>query len=160
MPEFAYLARTASGQNVTGTISAGSKRESLCALAAQSLFALKVESKEPARAKWRWRASRRVKARVLATTLSQMADLLQNGVPLLASLEILAEQAAQRSLTEVLSDVRDQMAQGTSLDQAMARHPHVFGELAVSMVRAGSEGAFLEDALKRVADFLELQEDL
>ncbi len=60
----------------------------------------------------------------------------------------------------MLTDVRDQVAEGTSLDEALARHPRVFGELTVSMVRAGSEGAFLEDALKRTADFLELQEEL
>jgi type II secretory pathway component PulF len=42
----------------------------------------------------------------------------------------------------------------------MARHPKIFGDLCVSMVRAGSEGAFLEDALKRTGDFMELQEEL
>jgi type II secretory pathway component PulF len=52
------------------------------------------------------------------------------------------------------------VAEGKPLDESMARHPHVFSELTVSMVRAGSEGAFLEDALKRTADFLEKQEEL
>jgi len=52
------------------------------------------------------------------------------------------------------------VAEGASLDDAMARHPQAFGELTVSMVRAGSEGAFLENALKRTADFLELQEEM
>ena len=42
----------------------------------------------------------------------------------------------------------------------MAQHPQVFNELAVSMVRAGQEGGFLEDVLKRIADFTEHQEDL
>ena len=42
----------------------------------------------------------------------------------------------------------------------MAHHPQVFNELAVSMVRAGQEGGFLEDVLKRIADFAEHQEDL
>src|SRR5690606_15005124 len=42
----------------------------------------------------------------------------------------------------------------------LARYPHIFDELMISMVRAGVEGAFLEDALKRTADFMELQEEL
>jgi general secretion pathway protein F/type IV pilus assembly protein PilC len=52
------------------------------------------------------------------------------------------------------------VAEGTSLDEALGKHVEVFGELAVSMVRAGAEGAFLEDALKRTADFLEQQQEL
>ena len=61
---------------------------------------------------------------------------------------------------EVLQDIRKNVGEGISLDQAFARHPQVFGELAVSMVHAGMEGAFLEDALRRTAGFLDLQEEL
>ncbi len=158
MPDFVYTARTADGQDVTGTLSAGSKRETLCALGERSLFVLHVEPKEKPRA-GRKKAIR-VKTQLLATNLMQLADLLENGVPLLTALTILAEQAAHPNLTVVLTDVRDQIAEGAGLDEAFARHPHVFSELTVSMVRAGSEGAFLEDALRRTADFLELQEEL
>ncbi len=160
MPQFSYVARTATGQDVTGTISAGSKHETLLALSERSLFPLRVEAADAGRQLWQWRPRRRIKAQLVATNLAQLADLLQNGVPLLKSLDILAEQASQRELAELLSGIRDQVAEGTALDAAMARHPEVFGELAVSMVRAGSEGAFLEDALKRTGDFLELQEEL
>ena len=158
MPEFTYTARTISGEDVVGSISAGSKRESLCALAEKSLFPLHVENAQPAKS--RWQLKKRITAQTLATNLTQLADLLQNGVPLLAALDILAEQATHPRLAEVLADVRDKIADGTPLDEAFAGHPQVFGELTVSLVRAGSEGAFLEDALKRTADFLELQEEL
>ncbi len=158
MPEFAYTARTLSGENVAGTMSAASKRETLCALADQSLFALHVEDRKPAR-KVEWFRGR-VKPQVLATNLTQLADLLENGVPLLAALDILAQQATVPRLAEVLTDVRGQVADGTSLDEAFARHPRIFSELTVSMVRAGSEGAFLEEALRRTATFLQRQEDL
>ena len=63
-------------------------------------------------------------------------------------------------MREVLGDIRDKVSEGTSLDVAFATHPEVFNELTISVVRAGSEGAFLEDALKRTADFLQLQEEL
>jgi general secretion pathway protein F/type IV pilus assembly protein PilC len=52
------------------------------------------------------------------------------------------------------------VADGTGLSQAMAQHPRVFDELSVSMIRAGQEGGFLEDVLRRIADFTEHQEDL
>jgi len=158
MPQFSYLARTASGEDVAGQITAGSQRETLQMLAEKGVFALRVE---PAReARWRWTMRRRIKTRTVATNLSQLADLLQNGVSLLRALEILAEQAVQRELAEVLASVRDLVAEGTSLDAAFARHPAVFDELVVSMIRAGSEGAFLEEALRRTAEFLDRQEEL
>jgi len=158
MPEFSYTARTISGEDVVGKITAGSKRETLMALAEQSLFPVRVESAEPRRRRWVLNA--RVKPSLVATNLNQLADLLQNGVPLMASLGILADQCTNSRLKEVLGDIRDRVAEGSSLDEAFAVHPEVFNDLTVSMVRAGSEGAFLEDALKRTADFLELQEEL
>lgn len=157
MPEFTYTARTLSGENVSGSISAATKRETLAALAERSLFPLNVKEANP-KPVWQWK--RRVTASVIASTLTQLADLLQNGVPLLGSLDILADQATHTTMAEVLRDIRDQVAEGESLDTAFASHPGVFNELTVSVVRAGSEGAFLEDALKRTADFLELQEEL
>ena len=81
-------------------------------------------------------------------------------MPLLRSLEILERQSSQPALSEVLREVRADVADGTSIADAMAKHPHVFNELTVSMVRAGQEGGFLEDVLKRVADFTEHAEDL
>ena len=158
MPEFAYTARTLSGENVAGTITAGTKRETLALLAERSLYPIQVEDAEAGQIKLGFK--KRVGASVLAGTLTQLADLLQNGVPLLNSLEILAEQATHPTMGEVLADIRDKVSEGESLDAAFASHPDVFNELTISVVRAGSEGAFLEDALTRTADFLELQEQL
>jgi hypothetical protein len=158
MPEFAYKARNHAGSDVIGTISATTRRDALCALGDRELFPLSVEDAAPARIQWQ--RKRRIKTHLLATTLTQLADLLQSGVPLLRSLDVLAEQAVHPALAEVLGDVRNQVAEGKPLDEAMARHPQAFSELTISMVRAGSEGAFLEDALKRTADFLEKQEEL
>ncbi len=160
MPEFAYTARSLTGEDVAGVLTAGSKREILAMLADKSLYPLHVESREPARRRWQGARKKRIKAQVVAMNLTQLADLLKNGVPLLSSLDILAQQATHSALRDILVDVRDQVAEGTPLDHAMAKYPQVFGELTVSMVRAGSEGAFLEDALKRTSDFLELQEEL
>ncbi len=158
MPEFAYTARRASGEDVAGTMTAASKREALASLAEQALFPLHVEGKRPARAGWSVR--KRIKPQAVATNLNQLADLLQNGLPLLSALDLLAQQASVPSLGEVFADVRDQVSEGTALEDAFAAHPAVFNDLALSMVRAGAEGAFLEDALKRTASFLELQQEL
>jgi general secretion pathway protein F/type IV pilus assembly protein PilC len=158
MPEFAYTARTATGKNASGVITAGSKRDVFSLLKERALYPIRVdEARGPMRL---WPKSRRIKAELLANNLTQLADLLQNGVSLMVALNVLVEQASNEVLAEVLADVRDKVAEGVPFDQALAKHTDIFGELAVSMVRAGSEGAFLEDALKRTADFLEMQEEM
>jgi general secretion pathway protein F/type IV pilus assembly protein PilC len=103
---------------------------------------------------------RRVSSRQLATFYGQLADLLHSGVPLLRSLDLLERQYTKVTLGEVLREVRARVADGTGLSEAMGQHPRVFNELAVSMVRAGQEGGFLEDVLRRIADFTEHQEEL
>jgi len=161
MPEFAYTARSVQGQDSSGVISAGSRREAIALLAEKSLFPLQVEAQAaPGERKLRLPWQRRVKSEVLADTFTQLSDLLSNGVPLLESLDILGQQCIDERLGEVLLDVRKQVADGTGLDTSLASHPHVFSPLSVSMVRAGLEGAFLEEALERIASFLRKQETL
>lgn len=158
MPEFAYTARTLQGTLDEGVITATSEREALGMLSQRSLFTLRVAPAAPATP--RRQRGKRIKSQLMAITLSQLADLLQSGVPMLRALELLAKQASHPALHEVLADVRQQVSEGSTLDAAMARHPQAFNELTVSMVRAGGEGGFLEDVLKRTADFIEQQEDL
>jgi general secretion pathway protein F/type IV pilus assembly protein PilC len=159
MPDFAYTARTLQGQRVTGTVTAGSLREASAQLASKSL--LPVEVKQASRqAAVSLGSNRRIKGQVMATTYGQMAGLLRSGVPLLRTLTVLGEQSTNPALAEVLQDVRGRVEEGEPLGAAMARHPKAFSEMAINMVRAGTEGGFLEDALERVAQFTELQEDL
>src|SRR5690606_32597888 len=65
-----------------------------------------------------------------------------------------------KNLQAVLNDVRSRVEDGQTLSDAMARNPKAFDELSVSIIRAGGEGGFLEDALDRVAMFAEQQGEL
>ena len=158
MPEFTYEALAATGQRNSGTLTAQSEREAMSMLDARGLYPIRIAASKTSAANKRW--GRKIKTRAMATFYSQLADLLHSGVPLLRSLEILERQSSQPALSEVIRELRARVADGTSLAEAMAHHPRAFNELAVSMVRAGQEGGFLEDVLKRVADFTEHQEEL
>ncbi len=96
----------------------------------------------------------------MAVIYGQLSGLLRSGVPLLRSLEVLRKQTSNESLKGILEDVHDRVEDGATLAEAMRHHPRAFGELPISMIRAGGEGGFLEDALERVAQFTEQQEDL
>lgn len=158
MPDFTYEALTAAGQKTTGTVTATSEREATLVLDGKGLFPLRIAMAKNQAAGTGWGKS--VKGRHLATLYSQLADLLHSGVPLLRALDILERQCTNPTLQAVLRDIKAKVADGTGLAQAMGSHPRVFNELAVSMVRAGQEGGFLEDVLKRIAVFVEHQEDM
>jgi general secretion pathway protein F/type IV pilus assembly protein PilC len=159
MPEFSYEAIAGTGQRSNGTLTATSEREAMAMLDARGLFPVRIQAAQAAQGGHRW-GRRRVRAKHMAPFYSQLADLLHSGVPLLRSLEILERQTSTPALSEVLREVRARVADGTGLAEAMAQHPRAFGELAISMIRAGEEGGFLEDVLKRIADFTEHQEDM
>jgi len=159
MPEFRYVARELTGKQVEGLLTAANEREALGSLSARGVFPLSVTLEASARAH-QANKRRRVPARVLCTFYTQLSDLLRAGVPLLRSLELLERQTRHMTLKMVLQEVRDQVADGTRLADALRMHPTVFPELTISMVRAGEEGSFLEDTLKRISDFTEHQEEL
>jgi general secretion pathway protein F/type IV pilus assembly protein PilC len=158
MASFEYTARRAAGDLVTGVIEAATQREVLQKLADDRLFAVRVaETKSVPMARF---SQRRVRSRHVSTMYGQLSDLLRSGVPLLKSLEILERQSSNQALVAVLAQLRADVADGTSLADAMQKHPRMFNELATSMVRAGQEGGFLEDVLRRIAEFTDHQEDL
>jgi type II secretory pathway component PulF len=158
MPDFAYVARNQQGAKVAGTVSANSEREALAILTGQSLFPLNVAAAKAASAGFL--QSKKVRGQQMAVVYAQLAALLRSGVPLLRSIAVLREQSSKPVLKEILNDVYAKVESGSTFAEAIARHPGAFGEMAVNMVRAGGEGGFLEDALERVAQFTEQQEDL
>ncbi len=157
MPDFSYVALAATGQKSQGVLTANTEREAISVLDARGLMPIKVEV---VKGTIHAGSAIRVSTRVLTSFFSQLADLLQSGVPLLRSLEILERQSSNAGFSSVIKEVRAKVAEGTGLAQAFGLHPKVFGELAVSMVLAGQEGGFLEDVLRRIADFTEQQEEL
>ncbi|MCH2211668.1 MAG: type II secretion system F family protein [Fuerstiella sp.] len=159
MQAFAYTARDMKGQNVTGLITADSRNDVIALLTDRSLFPMSVEPTKKKSAVT-FSFSGRISTELLAATLTQLSDLLSNGVPLLQGLEILIQQSPGERMQTVLSDIRSRVSEGQQLHEAMAAHSDVFNELTLSIIRAGTEGAFLEKSLQQTAGFLERQEEL
>ena len=157
MPDFVYTARDLRGTKVTGRLAAASEREVIAQLSGKSLFPIEVAA---AKLRAHPLSRKRVGGQLMATTYGQLSALLRSGVPLLRSIRVIRDQTSNVRLQEVLDDVARRVEDGATLAEAMGRYPRVFNQMAVSMVRAGGEGGFLEDALDRVASFTEQQEDL
>lgn len=159
MPTFAYTARDMSGKQVTGTLEAAGEREVAAILSERSLFPVNVKDMPTSGGSLFGRSSK-VKGQTMAIFYAQMASLLRAGVPMIRSLNVLSEQSSNPTLKEVIGEIRNRVEDGEPIGDAMARFPRVFSDMACNMVRAGTEGGFLEDALDRVGAFTELQEDL
>ena len=162
MPIFQYTARDMAGKKVTGTVEASSHREATVQLSDRSLFPTEVQdiSTNPGGLAGLTLSRQKVNGQTMAAFFAQLASLLRAGVPMIRSLNVLAEQSSSPVLQEVVGEIRGRVEDGEPLGDAMARYPRIFNEMSCNMVRAGSEGGFLEDALDRLGAFAELQEDL
>src|SRR5687768_6765430 len=89
----------------------------------------------------------KVKLKDLAVFNRQFATMINSGLSLLRSLNILAEQTESKVLAGVINEVRQDVEKGSSLSQAMARHPKCFNRLYIAMVRAGETGGVLDQTL-------------
>ncbi len=101
-----------------------------------------------------------VKKTEIATFTRQMSTLIKSGIPLAEALGALVEQVTNVRFKTPLSEVRTNVNEGMSLADALAKHPKLFDELFVSMVRAGEVAGNLDEVLTRLADFLESSQKL
>lgn len=98
---------------------------------------------------------RPVTARELAVFTRQLGTLLQAGMPLLRSLEVLGRQERNRAFRTPVGRVSEDIRSGGTLSNAMAQHPAVFDRLYVNMIKAGEAGGVLDVVLERLAKFQE-----
>ncbi|HRP63121.1 MAG TPA: type II secretion system F family protein [Phycisphaerales bacterium] len=155
MGTFAYVARDNSGQRITGKVAAPTEQAVLAELHARQLSPVRVEEVHE-----RTLLKRRLSSRQLAQAYRQMADLLRAGVPLLRAIKLLGRSKSNPLLAKVMTEVADEVAEGSRLADAMAARGDMFPPIQVAMVRAGERGGFLEPVLSRMGTFLEHQADM
>jgi general secretion pathway protein F len=159
VPLFEYAGFDARGRKVAGTIDGAGRKAATQALREQGVFP--TELKEAAQLRkpglLRFGRSRRVPAAELAATTRQMATLLAAGLAIDDALATVVEQADQQLLSRTLARLREDVRQGEALHAALAKHPGVFPALYVSIVQVGEDSGTLDQAMHRLADFLEAQ---
>ena len=156
MAVYQYIAKTAGGEEVAGVIQADNEAAVVRALDEKRLFPIHV-SQQAAQAKG---SGGRVRGRDVGIMYGQLSDLLRADVPALRALDILARATVHRRLAGIVAKVRDNVAGGAALADAMAAHGQVFTPLHIAMVKAGERAGFLEDVLANMADFMERQDEL
>jgi len=88
----------------------------------------------------------------VAEGISNLASLLEAGLPLDRSLEIAARSAGRADVAAALSEAREEIRAGGRFADALHRHPRLFPPVAVGLIRAADRGGHLPEAIRRVAD--------
>src|SRR5918994_5942086 len=103
---------------------------------------------------------KRIKLGDLVVFSRQLATLINAGLPIVRALNVLSEQTENLKLKDVVVAVRKDVEAGLALSEALEKHPEVFSRIYVEMVKAGEIGGMLDDVLLRIADQLEMDQDL
>jgi type IV pilus assembly protein PilC len=158
---FAFRAMDVAGAATAGEVEAESKAQVTEQLRQRGLIVLDVsEKREPFKLEDIWRRWKGVDVRELAIFSRQFATLVASGMPMLRTLHTLEEQTQDERIREAVAGVRADVESGSTLEQAMERHPEVFDRLYRAMVRSGEQSGRLEDALDRIAYQVEKADSL
>jgi type IV pilus assembly protein PilC len=177
MPTFVYEALNAAGKTEKGRIEADTSEEAMAAIRKNGFFPTTVredklkegsgkktdkkEKKNKSKKKRSFNISiGGVKTKILTQFTRQLSTLQDAGLPLLRSLVILEQQQKPGKLKTILLDVVEDVESGTSLSDAMSKHPKAFDRLYTKMVAAGEIGGVLDVILQRLANFMEKSERL
>jgi type IV pilus assembly protein PilC len=177
MPRFNYVALDARGQEASGLLEAVSSSAAISQLRQSGYFPTSVieeaiissDGKQARRraatitgtAKPHAKKGivlfqrRKVKSKILMIFTRQLATLIDSGLPLLRSLNVLAKQERDKVMKNTIDKLADSVQSGSTFSDALALHPKIFNDLYVNMIRAGEVGGVLELVLTRLSEFQE-----
>jgi general secretion pathway protein F len=161
MPAFRYEAVDAAGATSKGVVQADSPRAARADLKSRGLVPLAIDAiagqvdaqgKAIARG---WRFGERLSTNELALFTRQLASLLEAQLPLEQAFDALMEQAERPYLRDLIASIRAEVISGSSLSDALARHPRDFADIYRALVASGEQIGQLSRVLSRLADFVE-----
>ncbi|HSE61359.1 MAG TPA: type II secretion system F family protein [Candidatus Saccharimonadales bacterium] len=151
MAKFTYSAMNAQNKKVTGALEAKDRAAATALLSKQKLRPVGLREESTRAKAMSGLFKGKVKSKELVIFTRQLSTMVSAGVPLLRALNTLGQQSESKRLQEVLTVVNKDVQGGMSLGDAFAKHPKVFNEVYVNMVRAGEAGGILDEILKRLA---------
>ncbi len=167
MATFQYEAMNSLGQAVRGEIEAANSEEAISKIRGKGEFPTKVRERAakgkagttPNKAQQVGKTGRKTVGRVAKKQLTQftrqLSTLQDAGLPILRSLRILEQQQKPGTLRVAIRLVAEDVESGSTLSEAMAKHPKAFDRLYTNMIAAGEAGGVLEVILQRLAEFME-----
>ncbi|SIQ12833.1 type II secretion system F family protein [Halanaerobium kushneri] len=159
--EFQYTAKNKEGDVVEGTIEAENKSVIARQLREKGYYITEISEKRKAIDVGEFiKKHLKVKIKDLSVFSQQFAAMIDAGISLVDALNILVDQTEHQRLRDVIRQVRDDVETGISLADAMAKHPAVFPQLYIQLVKAGESGGVLDTILNKLAAHYDRQDEL
>ncbi len=152
MPVFDYKGKTIGGTAVSGQLKARSKAELQKILRQKKILASQI-TRRPSQINIKIGTG--VKKVDISRFTRQFATMIGAGLPMIQCLDILAKQSEAAEMRKTINEVKDQVAGGSTLAEALRKHKKIFDELYVNMVQAGEIGGALDTILVRLANYRE-----
>ncbi|MCK4772972.1 MAG: type II secretion system F family protein [Candidatus Latescibacteria bacterium] len=160
MPVFTYSGTASTGKDVSGELEAENLEQAEQILRSGRITEVKVK-KKPAEIKIPgFGGAGKVPTEVVTGFSRQFATMIDAGLPLVQCLNILGDQAENEVFKKVVKKVTADVEAGSTLSEAMAKHPKSFNSLFINMVAAGEIGGILDQVLLRVSTYMEKAEQL
>ena len=157
MKTFTYTARdNATGSVVNSIIQADSERSAASILLSQELSPLSIT--EQNRGSILDKITNRIRGKDKVFFTRQLSTLVEAGLPITQSLHTILDQTKNKRMQEVIQDIITSVEGGKTLHDAVAKHPDVFNNIYIALVRAGETSGTLDRSLKRLADQQEKDE--
>lgn len=155
MPKFSYIATDSSHKSVTGSTEQADRAAVIAALRKQGLRPISIKEASAISTVGfnlsKFLNSNKVKSDHLVIMTRQLSAMVGAGVPLIRALTSLEQHTESPALKKILTSVISDVEGGSSLGDALAKHPNTFNDVYVNMVRAGEAAGILDDILKRLA---------
>jgi len=154
MPQFVWRGRTRAGGVQEGVLLADTRDAAVATLRRQAITVTNIRQKGR-EIPFLPRLPMRVSSKRLAIFTRQFSVMLDAGLPLVQCLEILGQQEDNKAFAAIIEKVRGDVESGSSLAEAMRKHPKAFDELYCSMIAAGEAGGILDIILQRLSIYIE-----
>jgi len=159
MPIYQWEGKTDKGLIKKGEMEAPSEAAIRIQLHRQNIIPTKITAKRRA-VKISLPFGKKVKQRLVAIFTRQLATMIDAGLPLVQSLDILASQQENKIFKNIIRDLREDVEGGSTFAGSLKKHPTTFDDLYTNLVVAGEEGGILDNILLRLANYIEKAEAL
>lgn len=159
MPIFKWEGKTLKGSMKKGEMEAPSEAAIRIHLRQQSIIPTKIATKGK-EFKISLPGGKKVKQRSIAIFTRQLATMIDAGLPLVQSLDILSSQQDHKVFKNIIREIREDVEGGSTFAGALKKHPSTFDDLYTNLVVAGEEGGILDNILNRLSNYIEKAEAL
>ncbi len=158
MKRFVYKARDKEGKTINGEVEAQDAAMAAKLVRSKGLMVLNIKPKQIGILSFFTSARNRISSREIANFTRQFATMINAGLPITESLNILRVQSEEK-MEPIVAKILGDIENGESLSNSFSRFPSVFSPTYVALIKAGETGGVLDQVLNRVADNLEKSEE-